>query len=207
MNHARLLRKGAEQLHISLDEAQVDALLRFVNLLQKWNKAYNLSAIKTTREIITKHILDSLSIAPYIQGKRVVDVGSGAGLPGVPLACTCKDKEFLLLDTKAKKTRFIQQAIIEIELKNVQVVQQNVVQYTPLQEFDTVISRAFTNGTKLLEMVDHLLLQGQVIIMLGKQMQLQRLPENYTLAGVYAVHVPMLQASRHIVVVEKNTSG
>ncbi len=207
MNHAQLLRRGAEQLHISLDEAQVDALLKFVNLLQKWNKAYNLSAIKTAQEIITKHILDSLSVVPYIQGTRIVDVGSGAGLPGIPLACACKDKEFLLLDAKAKKTHFIQQVIIEIELKNVQVVQQNVAQYTPLREFDTVISRAFTSGAKLLEMVDHLLLQGKVIIMLGKQTQLQGLPENYTLAGVYTAHVPMLHASRHIAVIEKNTSG
>lgn len=207
MNHAGLLRAGAEQLHIHMAGGQVDALLQFVTLLQKWNKIYSLSSIRSTEGIIIGHILDSLSATPYLHGRRVIDIGSGAGLPGIPLACASLDKEFLLLDASVKKTCFIQQAIIELGLKNVRVVRQDVARYQPSQEFDTVISRAFARDEKLLKAVDHLLYRGRVIVMLGKQTWFQGLPENYALKGVYTVQVPMLRASRHIAVIEKSFNG
>jgi 16S rRNA (guanine527-N7)-methyltransferase len=203
MNSAQLLKSGAQQLQLSINESQIQALLHYVELLQKWNKTYNLTAIEATDEIIRKHILDSLSLVPYLNGSRVFDVGSGAGLPGIPLAIVCKDKQFLLLDASVKKTRFIQQAIIEVRLNNVQVVQQRVERYAPQHEFDTVVSRAFASSEKLFASTDHLLTQGQFILMLGKQTQLQELPDCYVLVGVYAVQIPGLQASRHIAVVEK----
>ena len=207
MNHAGLLRAGAERLHIHMMGRQVDALLRFVALLKKWNKVYSLGSIRSTQGIIIRHVLDSLSATPYLHGRRVIDVGSGAGLPGIPLACTSLDKEFLLLDASVKKTCFIQQAIIELGLKNVRVVRQDVARYQPSQEFDTVISRAFARNEELLKAVDHLLYRGRVIVMLGKQTRFQELPENYALTGVYTVQVPMLQASRHIAVIEKSANG
>ena len=156
MNSAQLLKSGAQQLQLSINESQIQALLHYVELLQKWNKTYNLTAIEATDEIIRKHILDSLSLVPYLNGSRVFDVGSGAGLPGIPLAIVCKDKQFLLLDASVKKTRFIQQAIIEVRLNNVQVVQQRVERYAPQHEFDTVVSRAFASSEKLLASTYHL---------------------------------------------------
>ncbi len=207
MNYAELLQSGVKQLHISLNEAQLNALLRFVELLQKWNKTYNLTAIEGSEEIINKHILDSLTVATYLKGKRIIDVGSGAGLPGIPLAIAHKDKEFLLLDANAKKARFIQQTIIEVGLKNAQVVQQRVEQFAPAHEFDTVVSRAFAASERLIESIDHLVSQGQVIVMLGKRTQLQHLPQNYSLIGIYAVHIPNLYANRHIAVIKKKAGN
>lgn len=207
MNYAELLQSGVKQLHISINATQLDALLRFVELLQKWNKTYNLTAVEEAEEIINKHILDSLTVAAYLKGKRIIDVGSGAGLPGIPLAIAHKDKEFLLLDANAKKTRFIQQAIIEVGLKNAQVVQQRVEQFAPAHEFDTVVSRAFAASERLIESIDHFVTQGQVIVMLGKRTQLQHLPQSYTLIGIYAVNIPNLNANRHIAILEKKVSN
>ena len=207
MNYAELLQSGIKQLHISINETQLDALLRFVELLQKWNKTYNLTAIEEAEEIINKHILDSLTVATYLKGKRIIDVGSGAGLPGIPLAIAHKDKEFLLLDANAKKTRFIQQAIIEVGLKNAQVVQQRVEQFSPAHEFDTVVSRAFAASERLIESIDHFVTQGQVIVMLGKRTQLQHLPQNYSLIGIYAINIPNLNANRHIAILEKKVNN
>lgn len=208
MNYAGLLRAGAERLHIHMEEGQVDALLQFAALLQKWNKVYSLSSIRGMKEIIIRHILDSLSVAPYLHhGRRVIDVGSGAGLPGIPLACIFQDKGFLLLDVSIKKVCFIRQTIIELGLKNVGVMQQDVKRYRPSREFDTVVSRAFARDEKLLKAVDHLLSRGRVIVMLGKQTRFRGLPKSYALAGVYKAQVPMLQASRHIAVIEKSADG
>lgn len=199
-----MLEAGLRQLQVPADTSQRKALLQFVRLLQKWNRAYNLTAVSGTEAIISRHIFDSLTAVPYIGGRRVIDVGSGAGLPGIPLATVCRDKEFLLLDAKAKKTRFIQQSIIEIGLKNVQVHQQRVEQYVSPHGFDTVVSRAFASVEKLLASVDHLLVRGRVVIMLGKQARLQNLPSGYRLTGVYPVRIPDTDASRHIAMVEKS---
>ena len=207
MNCAQLLQSGAKQLHVEIKETQLCALLCFIELLQKWNKTYNLTAIEATEEIVSKHILDSLSVAPYLQGNRIIDAGSGAGLPGLPLAVAHKDKEFLLLDASAKKTHFIQQTIIEIGLKNVQVQHQRVEQYAPPHEFDTVVSRAFAPSAKLFEYAGHLLTQGQFILMLGKQSKIQDLPRHYRLIGLYPVQIPNLNASRHIAIVEKKLTN
>ena len=207
MNPARQLSRGVKQLRISISDAQQTALLQFVQLLQEWNKRYNLTTIVKTEEIINKHILDSLSVMPYLAGNAIIDVGSGAGFPGIPLACACADKNFLLLDASAKKTAFIQQAIIAMRLKNAQVVQARVEQYAPAHEFDTVVARAFADSAKLFTTTCHLLTQGHFILMLGKQTQVQNLPDNCSLIGVYAVSIPNQHASRHIAVVEKNKSN
>ena len=148
-----------------------------------------------------------MTVATYLKGKRIIDVGSGAGLPGIPLAIAHKDKEFLLLDANAKKTRFIQQAIIEVGLKNAQVVQQRVEQFSPAHEFDTVVSRAFAASERLIESIDHFVTQGQVIVMLGKRTQLQHLPQNYSLIGIYAINIPNLNANRHIAILEKKVNN
>ena len=204
MDHTQLLLSGVKKLEIQLNQIQIDALLQFVELLQKWNKTYNLTAIENTEDILNKHILDSVSVTPYLSGTRVIDVGSGAGLPGIPLAIMCKEREFVLLDANVKKIRFMQQTVIEIGLNNVQIVQQRVEQYAPEHEFDTVVSRAYATSSKFFETTKHLTIDGQFILMLGKQTELNDLPRTLSLVGVYPVDIPNLQASRHIAVVKVN---
>lgn len=198
------LEKGVKKLNICLEKQQIQALQIFVTLLQKWNKSYNLTAINDESEIISKHILDSLSALPYLHGKNIIDVGTGAGLPGLPLAIACVDKDFLLLDASAKKINFVQQIIIELGLNNVQVLQQRVEEYSPKLKFDTVISRAFANANKLLTAIDHLYTQGQVLVMLAKQNSLQNIPKRYNLVAVHPIEIPTLNACRHIAVIRKH---
>lgn len=198
-----LLQSGVKELTLSLKEEQIEKLLQFVLLIQKWNKIYNLTAIDRLEDMINKHVLDSLTAAKYLQGKKIVDVGSGAGLPGIPLAIVCKEKQFLLLDANAKKTRFIQQVIISLGLRNVKVLQQRVEQFKPHNSFDTVISRAFANQAKFLDVTQQLLNHGQIILMLGKQSSLKSLPKGYTVKSLSVAAVPNLKADRHIAVIEK----
>jgi len=197
------LEGGVKKLNVALNKQQIEALQNFVGLLQKWNKNFNLTAINDESQIISKHILDSLSALPYLQGNNIIDVGTGAGLPGLPLAIACAQKEFLLLDANAKKISFVQQAIIELGLNNVQVLHQRVEKYSPLTEFDTVISRAFASGNKLLTALDHLYTGGQVLVMLGKQNSLQDIPKRYNLQAVHPIEIPTLKANRHIAVIRK----
>ena len=203
MNLFRLLKRGMEQLKISANEDQVSDLLDFIVLLQKWNQTYNLTKINSADEIIRKHILDSLSVLPYIVGKQIIDVGSGAGLPGIPLAVMCPDKRFVLIDANVKKTRFIQQALIEIGINNATVIHKRIEEYQTETTPDTVICRAFAPSDEILNVTDHLITQGRIILMLGKQNQISHLPNRYNAQGVYAVNIPNLHASRHIAVLEK----
>ena len=114
----KILISGLESLNLSLSENQIEQLLDFIKLLEKWNKAYNLTAIRDREAMVSLHLLDSLAITPYIEGKKIIDIGTGAGLPGIPLAIYFPEIEFTLLDSNAKKTRFVQQAILELKLKN-----------------------------------------------------------------------------------------
>ena len=199
-----MLKSGLEQLEIKVNQIQFNNLLQFIELLQKWNKTYNLTAIEKTEEIISKHILDSIAVLPYIKGSRIIDVGSGAGLPGIPLAIVCPHNEFFLIDANVKKTRFIQQCIIEIGLKNVQVFHDRVERYAPQHEFDTVINRAYAVGSKLFETTKHLTIHGHFIVMLGKQTTLHKLPENMYISDVHPLKIPHLQANRNIAIVKFN---
>jgi 16S rRNA (guanine527-N7)-methyltransferase len=211
MNSSQLLASGVQQLNIHADEKQLSLLMQYVQLLQKWNQAYNLTAIEDTDEIISKHILDSLSVAEHLMGKNIIDIGSGAGLPGIPLAILCEDKKFTLLDSNAKKTRFIQQAVIDLRLNNIQVLQSRVEDYLPsnhsAEAFNTLISRAFASSDKLFASCEQLLKnlddQGRIIFMLAKQKHLEALPNRYNVVDIYSIKIPQLDAQRHIAIVEK----
>ena len=120
-------------------------LAGYLELLVKWNRVYNLTAIKDPKQMVTHHLLDSLSISPYLHGDRLIDVGTGAGLPGIPLAITHRHKQFVLLDSNVKKTRFCRQAAAELGLDNVEVVHSRVEDYRPERLFSSVISRAYTS--------------------------------------------------------------
>ena len=126
-----ILESGLTALNLPNTPEQIDQLLAFIKLIAKWNKAYNLTAVRNNEDMARLHILDSLAILPHIEGKRVIDIGTGAGLPGIPLAIFMPEVEFVLLDSNAKKTRFVQQVILELKLKNVSVLHSRVEDYQP----------------------------------------------------------------------------
>jgi 16S rRNA (guanine527-N7)-methyltransferase len=150
------LRSGAQSLGLTLDEAQEERLLQFLALLVKWNKAYNLTAVRDPLEMVGRHLLDSLAVLPHLRGVRCLDMGTGAGLPGIPLAIMCPEKQFVLLDSNGKKIRFVRQAILELGLENVQTAQTRVESYRPDAGFDTLIARAFTALPQMMELTAHL---------------------------------------------------
>ncbi len=203
----RRLAAGLEELGVAPRAALRRKLLQYLRLLEKWNRVYNLTAVRDPEQMVTRHILDSVAIACFVTGPRVLDVGTGAGLPGIPLALALHSWRFVLLDARAKKTRFVLQAVAELALDNVEVVCARAQTYRPAQPFDTVIARAFAPVTGVLEKSGHLCAaHGRVLIMCGAcpRQELTRLPPAYTVAAVEAVRVPGLSAQRHVVLIARN---
>jgi len=143
------LDTGLQQMALELSQAQQQKLLNYLALLVKWNRAYNLTAIRDPEEMVSRQLLDSLSILPLIHGRRILDVGTGAGLPGIPLAICLPDASFTLLDSNGKKTRFVQQVKLELGLNNVKVQHSRVEQLDHNRGFDTITSRAFAALPKI----------------------------------------------------------
>ena len=194
----KILLSGLESLNLSLSDDKIRQLLDFIKLLEKWNKAYNLTAIRGREDMVRLHLLDSLSIAPFIEGKRVIDIGTGAGLPGIPLAIYLPEIEFVLLDSNAKKTRFVQQAILELKLKNVSVCHNRVEQYHPEKGFDTAITRAFAGLSDIVEFTVHLLNKdGVLLAMKGQAPDVPKLKSATT--TLIPVNVPGIDAERCLV--------
>lgn len=189
--------------------ADRNRLLQYVQLLVKWNSVYNLTAVRDPQEMVTRHLLDSLSLLPYLQGARMLDIGTGAGLPGLPLAVARPDLDCTLLDSNAKKTRFVVQAVGELALKNVDVVQMRAEQYRPAVLFDTLVSRAFASIADMLTAARHLCApRGRFLAMKGSypEDELAAIPADYT-TEVVALTVPGLDAARHVVIVTPRTEG
>ncbi|MCW8903471.1 16S rRNA (guanine(527)-N(7))-methyltransferase RsmG, partial [Sedimenticola sp.] len=151
------LSEGLRIMAIDLSERRQQLLLDYLALLLKWNKAFNLTAIRDPGEMVPRQLLDSLSILNLVQGERVLDVGTGPGLPGIPLAVAQPDRQFVLIDSNGKKTRFVQQAVVALGLDNVQVVRTRVEAYQPDAGFDTITSRAFAALPKMVQLTRHLL--------------------------------------------------
>lgn len=154
------LANGLAAMQQELTVAQQGKLLDYLSLLYKWNKVYNLTAVRDLDRAVSRQLLDSLSILPWVEGPRVIDVGTGAGLPGIPLAVVLPDIEFILLDSNGKKTRFIQQAIAELGLRNVRVEQNRVERFEDASRFNTIVSRAFADLHLMLDLTAHLLVSG-----------------------------------------------
>lgn len=196
-----LWQRGIAELGFEVSDEQLGLLKKYVDLLQRWNKTYNLTAIRNRDEMIPAHIFDSLVVAPFIEGKNCLDVGSGAGLPGIPLAIMQPERHFTMLDTNGKKTRFIQQAIIELGLKNANVVQSRVEEWQPESLYDGIISRAFAsisdfvNGCQM-----HLAENGCLYAMKGQfpKDELAWLPAPFKLASSEPLTVPFLTGERHL---------
>jgi 16S rRNA (guanine527-N7)-methyltransferase len=156
------LADGLAVQHIALSESQQRLLIDYLALLHKWNRAYNLTAVRDPAEMVSRQLLDSLSILPWLEGPRVLDVGTGAGLPGIPLAIARPDIQFTLLDSNGKKIRFVRQAILELGLSNVIAEQQRVEGYRPPAPFNTITSRAFA------ELKDFVALTGPLLVLGGQ---------------------------------------
>lgn len=200
-----LLTKGLSQLGQSLSADQQQKLLTYVALLAKWNKAYNLTAVRKPDLMVTRHVLDSLVVAPYIYGEEILDVGTGAGLPGIPLAVVLPAKHFTLLDSNNKKTRFVQQAVAELELTNVNVVHSRVEEFRPTTGFDTIVSRAYSSIREMLLQTQHLATnRSKFFAMKGiyPQVELDDLPSGFELEACYKLDVPGLDAERHLLIIK-----
>lgn len=194
------LADGLPRLAIELDAGQHAALIRFLALLHKWNQAYNLTAIRDPREMVPLHLLDALSILPFLEGPAVLDVGTGAGLPGIPLAIARPDLALTLLDANGKKTRFVQQAAWELGLENVTVVQARLEGYRPQAAFQTITSRAFTALPRILALcAPHLAPGGLILAMKGgiPAAEIEQLEAAGVATRCEPLRVPGVNAQRH----------
>ncbi len=198
------LKKLVAQTELQLSQQQLEQLVQYVLLLDKWNSAYNLTSVRDPNEMLVKHIMDSLVVAPYLHGNRVIDVGTGAGLPGIPLAICCPDKAFTLLDSLGKRIRFLNQVKLQLGLKNIQPVQSRVEDHQA--EYDTVISRAFASLSDMLHWCQHLpAATGQFLAMKGAlaQEEIAALPDFVKVVGNVELTVPELVGQRYLLVLEK----
>lgn len=199
---ATLVAEGSARMGLELPPDAPARLADFVALLARWNRVYNLTAVRRPEDMAVRHVLDSLAILPWLAGPRIVDVGSGAGLPGIPLAVVRSGFEFCLLDSSAKRTRFLTQAVLELHLANVTVVRVRAEDYRPERPFASVLSRAFGSLTQMLGCAGHLCAaDGRLLAMKGAypEAELAALSAGFERVDVYALKVPGLDAERHLV--------
>ena len=201
-----LLKTGLNKLNIELSDDKIELLLAYHALLVKWNKAYNLTAVRDPEEMIRRHLLDSLSILPHITGDRILDVGTGPGLPGIPLAICFPEKNLTLLDSNGKKTRFLTQAKIELKLDNMTPVQSRIESFET-EPFDAITSRAFATLKDMVDGSIHLLKdEGYFYAMKGlyPTEEIGELDNRTTVVDCFALHVPGEEAERHLVKIQKS---
>jgi len=201
------LELGIKTLGLSCSSQQVEQLLAYLEMLQRWNKAFNLTAIREPIQMVRLHLLDSLAIHPYVQGvKYIIDVGTGPGLPGIPLAILNPDTNFTLLDSNGKKTRFLFQAINDLSLANVKEINHRVEKYQPEQSFDIVLSRAFSSISDMLTQCDHLVSDsGCFLAMKGKKpdSELSQITKDYKVVDLSHINVPQVDSERHLIKIIK----
>lgn len=197
-----LLRQGLPELGLPADEGLVNACAGFLKLLAKWNQAWNLTSIRDPLEMVPLHILDSLTARSFLSGPQILDVGCGAGLPGIPLALTEPARHFTLVDATLKKITFVRQAVAELKLKNAVAVHTRIEDYQPVAPFDTVICRAFASLPDFIRGAERLVAPGgQFLAMKGRLPadELAALPAGWVASAVTAVRIPGVDAERHII--------
>lgn len=198
-----LLLKGLKELKIESTLADREKLLAYLALLDKWNKRFNLTAVRVVQEMVGRHLLDSLSILPYLHGNRLIDVGTGAGLPGIPLSILQPSKTFFLLDSNQKKQIFVSHVVKSLSLVNAQCVTQPVQIYQPSEKFSTILTRAFAPLDRMLALTGHLLAnEGRFLAMMGKISDENLvLPTGYIMQEVVSLNVPGEKADRHLAII------
>ncbi|EOW9129141.1 16S rRNA (guanine(527)-N(7))-methyltransferase RsmG [Vibrio cholerae] len=192
---------------LTVTEQQREQLVGYVQMLDKWNKAYNLTSVRDPMEMLVKHILDSLVVSPHLVGERFIDVGTGPGLPGIPLAIMHPDKEFVLLDSLGKRIRFLKQVIHELKINNVLPVQSRVEEFDPESGFDGVLSRAFASMTDMVNWCQHLPKPNGAVFLALKGVrpddEITLLPEWCSVTDIKALQVPELEGERHLVILSR----
>ncbi|WP_179949570.1 16S rRNA (guanine(527)-N(7))-methyltransferase RsmG [Vibrio aphrogenes] len=195
------------QTTLEVSELQRNQLVGYVVLLDKWNKAYNLTSVRNPMDMLIKHIMDSIVVSPYLNGERFIDVGTGPGLPGIPLAILNPDYHFTLLDSLGKRIRFIKQVLHELGIENVEPMQSRVEEYQPEVGYDGVISRAFASMLDMVEWCHHLpKTENGVFLALKGQLpedEIALLPDTLTVSDIHVLQVPELEGDRHLIVLGK----
>lgn len=211
----RILEAGVESLEIPLNQVQINQLLEYLDLLLRWNKAYNLIADAPYPILVTRHLLDSLSVLPHLNGDVAVDMGTGAGLPGVPLAIAEPKRQWFLVDSAGKRVRFLRHIVRSLGLERVEPVWSRMEEWQPKvverpNKVDAVILRAVTSPLQALHWVQHLLLPGCALyLMMGRQgmEELAQLPTGFQLRRCEVIQVPFLEAERHLAIIDPVTAG
>lgn len=197
------LRHGMHALGYTSNNAVIENLIQYSLLLQQWNKTFNLTAIDDLQAIVVRHLLDSLAIAPYLTGQQhILDVGTGAGLPGIPLAMLFPEKAYTLVDSQGKKLRFLRHIHQACHLTNVSLVQSRIEQFKPEKKFDVIVTRAFASIKDFLQSAEHCLQKNGIFLAMKgvyPQQELQEVPERFTIHAVHPVQVPGLHEQRHVV--------
>lgn len=200
------LASGVNAIGLKLDASTQERLLDYLLQLHKWNQAFNLSGIKHLNDMLTLHLLDSLVLAPFIDGERIADVGTGAGLPGFPLALCFPEKHFFLIDSNSKKTRFIFQTAALLNVKNITVIHSRVEDYASQPQVDIVTSRAFASLADFVKGCRHLVTDsGKFLAMKGlyPKAEIDDLPAGFQVCAVHPVKVPGVAAERHILEIRR----
>ena len=206
MSLKKSLQDLLAQTSLTVSEQQIDQLIQYVELLNKWNKAYNLTSVRDPYEMLIKHILDSLMVGPLLVGDNFIDVGTGPGLPGIPLAILLPEKNFVLLDSLGKRITFLRQVVFQLKLTNVKPVLSRVENFQEAQ-FDGVLSRAFASIGDMLQWCQHLVNEKGCFYALKGLLpsdEIAQLPENIIVKQVHPISVPNLDAERHVIELIKN---
>ena len=206
MTHFETIQKGAQEMGASLSDETIQTLVNYLGMLEKWNKAYNLTAIRDVNQMISLHLLDSLATLPYITGENIIDVGTGPGLPGMVLAICYPEKRFTLLDSNGKKTRFLTQVKMDLHIDNVTVANERVEKHNHQGDYDHVISRAFASLQDMINWTLPLPKEtGNFLAMKGiyPSDEIAVLPKEVNVVLVEPLNVPNVQAERHMVVMTR----
>ncbi|HUW98213.1 MAG TPA: 16S rRNA (guanine(527)-N(7))-methyltransferase RsmG [Acidiferrobacter sp.] len=203
---AQRLEEGARELGLAASHATTERLLAYLEIMSRWNRTFNLTAIRDPEEMVTRHILDSLAVLPHIPAGTLLDVGSGAGLPGIPLALINPIRSVTLLDKSHKRVDFLTEVAAQLVLPNVTLVCQRVEDYRPARPFDVVIARAFASLHDIVTATDHLLAEHGVLIAMKGALpteELAAIGPPFVVRAVHAMRVPGLAAKRHLLVLAR----
>jgi 16S rRNA (guanine527-N7)-methyltransferase len=204
------LASGADRLGVALDEPTTDRMLTLLDLLEKWNRAYNLTAVRERAAMCSRHLLDSLSLVPMVHADHILDLGAGGGFPGLVLALHSPHREVTLIDSNSKKTRFLTQCKLELGLDNVTVVHSRVDDYSVREPFEQITSRAFASLAEMVPMAAHLLAQdGEYLAMKGPEAmeEASLIPSGWTLAENRRVEIPGVSAERRLLRIRRHHPG
>jgi 16S rRNA (guanine527-N7)-methyltransferase len=207
MSTADQLKRGLIALGLTLEQDIQQRLLEYIALIEKWNRVYNLTAIREPEKMVSHHLLDSLGVAPHLHAKRLLDVGSGAGLPGIPLAFAKPETHVTLLDSNHKKVAFLNQAVMELKLKNAEVCSERVESWQPEDRFDVIISRAFSDMDEFVRISRHLLAPGGMFVAmkgLHPYEEIDKLPPGCKVQQVLPLAIPGVEGARHLVLIRQD---